>query len=46
MSHLPPLPRGSTVTVGSFDGVHLGHEAVLREIGAPGHGAGTGQRVW
>jgi len=32
MSHLPPLPRGSTVTVGSFDGVHLGHEAVLREI--------------
>ena len=32
MSHLPPLPRGSTVTVGSFDGVHLGHQAVLREI--------------
>jgi riboflavin kinase/FMN adenylyltransferase len=32
VSHLPPLPRGSTVTVGSFDGVHLGHEAVLREI--------------
>jgi riboflavin kinase/FMN adenylyltransferase len=31
-SPLPPLPRGSTVTVGSFDGVHLGHQAVLREI--------------
>jgi riboflavin kinase/FMN adenylyltransferase len=29
---LPPLPGGSTVTVGSFDGVHLGHQAVLREI--------------
>lgn len=29
---LPPLPHGSTVTVGSFDGVHLGHQAVLREI--------------
>jgi riboflavin kinase / FMN adenylyltransferase len=29
---LPPLPRGTTVTVGSFDGVHLGHQAVLREI--------------
>ena len=29
---LPPLPNGSTVTVGSFDGVHLGHQAVLREI--------------
>ena len=32
IGRLPPLPRGSTVTVGSFDGVHLGHEAVLREI--------------
>jgi riboflavin kinase / FMN adenylyltransferase len=32
MSGLPPLPRGSTVTVGSFDGMHLGHQAVLREI--------------
>lgn len=29
---LPPLPNGSTVTVGSFDGVHLGHQAVLQEI--------------
>jgi riboflavin kinase/FMN adenylyltransferase len=30
---LPRLPNGSTVTVGSFDGVHLGHQAVLQEIG-------------
>jgi riboflavin kinase/FMN adenylyltransferase len=30
---LPLLPNGSTVTVGSFDGVHLGHQAVLQEIG-------------
>jgi riboflavin kinase / FMN adenylyltransferase len=29
---LPPLPNGSTVTVGSFDGVHRGHQAVLEEI--------------
>jgi riboflavin kinase / FMN adenylyltransferase len=29
---LPPLPNGATVTVGSFDGVHLGHQAVLKEI--------------
>jgi riboflavin kinase / FMN adenylyltransferase len=29
---LPRLPNGATVTVGSFDGVHLGHQAVLREI--------------
>lgn len=29
---LPIFKRGTTVTVGSFDGVHLGHQAVLREI--------------
>ncbi len=32
-SPLPRLPKGTTVTVGSFDGVHLGHQAVLHEIG-------------
>ncbi len=37
---LPPLPRGSTVTVGSFDGVHLGHQAVLREIARRAGAAG------
>ena len=28
---LPPLPRGAVVTCGSFDGVHLGHQAILAE---------------
>ena len=37
---LPPLPGGSTVTVGSFDGVHLGHQAVLREIARRAAAAG------
>jgi riboflavin kinase / FMN adenylyltransferase len=29
---LPRSPNGTIVTVGSFDGVHLGHQAVLKEI--------------
>jgi riboflavin kinase/FMN adenylyltransferase len=37
---LPPLLNGSTVTVGSFDGVHLGHQAVLSEIARRAHEAG------
>jgi riboflavin kinase/FMN adenylyltransferase len=35
MSAAPlPLPQGSVLTVGSFDGVHLGHQALLREVQA------------
>jgi len=37
---LPPLPNGTTVTVGSFDGVHLGHQAVLQEIDRRARAAG------
>jgi len=37
---LPLLPNGSTVTVGSFDGVHLGHQAVLHEIDRRARAAG------
>jgi len=29
---LPPLREGSAVTVGSFDGMHLGHRAVVEEL--------------
>jgi riboflavin kinase / FMN adenylyltransferase len=37
---LPRLAAGATVTVGSFDGVHLGHQAVLREIDRRARAAG------
>lgn len=39
-SPLTRLPKGSTVTVGSFDGVHLGHQAVLEEIDRRARAAG------
>ncbi len=32
-SGLPETVQGSVVTVGTFDGVHLGHRAILEEIG-------------
>ncbi|MHB9022454.1 MAG: bifunctional riboflavin kinase/FAD synthetase [Halothiobacillus sp.] len=31
LSAIPPFSLGSVVTLGNFDGVHLGHQAVLRQ---------------
>jgi riboflavin kinase / FMN adenylyltransferase len=36
----PRLQNGATVTVGSFDGVHRGHQAVLQEIDRRARAAG------
>ncbi|MYG50703.1 MAG: riboflavin biosynthesis protein RibF [Gemmatimonadales bacterium] len=32
MNGLPAHVRGSVVTMGTFDGVHLGHQAILRDV--------------
>jgi riboflavin kinase/FMN adenylyltransferase len=37
---LPIGPSGTVVTVGSFDGVHLGHQAVLAEVARRARAAG------
>lgn len=40
MSSLPPLPAGSVVTVGTFDGVHRGHRVVIDELARRAGAAG------
>ena len=32
LHNLRPWHRGSVATIGSFDGVHLGHQAILRQV--------------
>jgi riboflavin kinase/FMN adenylyltransferase len=32
MSQCPVLPSGSVVTIGAYDGVHLGHQALIAEV--------------
>ena len=40
MKSLPIGREGSVVTVGTFDGIHVGHRAVLDEIARRARGAG------
>jgi riboflavin kinase/FMN adenylyltransferase len=32
LNNLPSFPKGSVVTVGNFDGVHLGHQQVIKQL--------------
>jgi len=42
---MPPPRAGSTVTIGSYDGVHLGHRAVLGELRRLADATGTAATV-
>ena len=41
MTHLPPEVTGTVVTVGTFDGVHLGHREVFRRLHARARALGS-----
>ena len=30
--NLPHFPQGSAVTIGAFDGIHLGHQAIIEQV--------------
>ena len=38
--NLPEEVRGAAIAIGNFDGVHLGHQAVIGEAGLIAHGEG------
>lgn len=44
-SSLPPTARGAVVAIGNFDGIHLGHQAVIGIAGRLAGDAGAPQAV-
>ena len=40
LEQLDRLPRGATISIGNFDGVHLGHQALLKMAAGIGENAG------
>ncbi|MGZ5049469.1 MAG: bifunctional riboflavin kinase/FAD synthetase [Methylobacter sp.] len=36
LSHLEPLSNGCVLTIGNFDGLHLGHKAVIKKLAERG----------
>ncbi|MGJ0483861.1 MAG: bifunctional riboflavin kinase/FAD synthetase [Methylomicrobium sp.] len=39
LAHLEPLDQGCVLTIGNFDGLHLGHRAVIDKLAAKGRAA-------
>src|SRR5512137_1465724 len=40
LSHLEPLENGCVLTIGNFDGLHLGHKAVIEKLAGRGKALG------
>jgi riboflavin kinase / FMN adenylyltransferase len=40
LTHLEPLDCGCVLTIGNFDGLHLGHRAVIEKLAAKGRATG------
>ena len=40
LSHLQPLKNGCVLTIGNFDGLHLGHKAVIEKLAERGEALG------
>jgi riboflavin kinase/FMN adenylyltransferase len=40
LSHLEPLKNGCVLTIGNFDGLHLGHRAVIKKLAERGEALG------
>ena len=40
LNHLEPFPRGCVLTIGNFDGLHLGHRQVLERLAEHGRRLG------
>ncbi len=37
LSHLEPFKNGCVLTIGNFDGLHLGHQTVIKKLAERGH---------
>ncbi len=41
LSHLKPFVEGCVLTIGNFDGVHIGHQAVIEKLAIQAQGRGV-----